>query len=315
MNDSTHAPSLLLTWRDVLDRIRASSHQTPWSSCEADPFGLRVYCDDEGATRSALEVILGAAFDPIEDKVSLVSSEALVRALPVLILPAAERPPERVHVQRPLWSAGALKVQPASKSPSTALAAFFSFKGGVGRTTSAFATLIALLDRERPKRVLYIDADVEAPGLTWMMGPEERLSWVDALALIHESDDWQRDVLPLIAERAQRPAVDLELPAGRRSFYFMPAVRHIEQVEQIPVTPEQVVRRRDRAWVIGDLLAALGERLGLDAILIDLRAGITEFSSPLLLDPRVRNVLVTSCAEQAIKGTERALHLVEARTS
>ncbi|MBI2572214.1 MAG: hypothetical protein HYV63_34835 [Candidatus Schekmanbacteria bacterium] len=42
---------------------------------------------------------------------------------------------------------------------------------------------------------------------------------------------------------------------------------------------------------------------------------MTEFSSPLMLDRRVRNVLVTSCAEQSVMGTEHALKQVEARTN
>lgn len=309
--------TLLFTWRDVRDRLEAPGCGTadPWAATEIDVFGLRAYTDDPAGARAALADRLGAAFDPDSDTVRLVGWGGGARTLPVELLPGVERPPSRRPIARPLWGSGLLEERPPVGEASCPIVAFFSFKGGVGRTASCFSTLLSLLDRDSSARVLYVDADVEAPGLTWMVGPDERLSWVDALALVHDSDDWRRDALALIAERTALSSVDLELGSGRKTFLFLPAVRSMAQVESLPVTPEQVVRRHDRSWVVGDLLAALAEKLELDAVLVDLRAGITEFSSPLMLDPRVRNVLVTSCSEQSVLGTQRALQQVEARTT
>ena len=48
----------------------------------------------------------------------------------------------------------------------------------------------------------------------------------------------------------------------------------------------------------------LGKRLNVSAVLVDLRAGVSEFSAPLLFDPRVKKYLVTSTSYQSVKGTE-----------
>ena len=192
----------------------------------------------------------------------------------------------------------------------------------MGRTTSCFATAVRLLSAKPTAKVLYVDADVEAPGLTWM--PEDApegdgwsptMSWVDALCLVHDAEDWEAEALPLIVEQVRQSTISLDLRVGRREFFFMPAVRSIGQVERLPITPENVVRRRDREWVIGDLLIALGRELKVDAVLVDLRAGITEFSSPLLLDPRVHTVIVTSCAKQSVSGTCKTLAQISRHTA
>lgn len=310
-----HKPLMLFSWRDVRDRMSSEDKTAPWHQWDADLFGLRVYTDQPEDVIEALIDRLGPAFDPENLRVDLISTHDHPRHLPVELLPASDADPRPPRVERPLWASSRIEAHPTVSDDNAAIGAFFSFKGGVGRTTTCFATLVQLLDRQYPARVLYIDADVEAPGLTWMVGPEERLSWVDALALVHDSDDWQRDALPLIAERVGVSQVGLELSAGRREFYFMPAVRWMAQIERIPVTPEQAIRRHGRSWVIGDLMIALAKALALDAVLVDLRAGITEFASPLMLDPRTRNILITSCAEQSVRGTLRAMQQVEARTS
>jgi hypothetical protein len=165
-----------------------------------------------------------------------------------------------------------------------------------------------------PAKVLLVDADLEAPGLTWnITGPPERFSLVDLLALVHDSDDWQQEALPLAVERLQQSTAPIELPSGRSQFFFLPAYRDEDQLFAPPITLEQVVRARGRTNVVAELLASLGRALDVDAVLVDLRAGVTELSSPLLLDPRVQTVLVTSCGQQSVEGTLRVLERMKAR--
>ncbi len=311
---NTADSSLLITWRDVEHRLGRRGPSTAWQLAQVDLFGVTVYTDDEDAARREFSARVGPAYDQDADRVALLAAGLRPRHLPVSFYPAAEAPPPPPRVVRPLWSSGPVDAPELPTREGCSIAAFFSFKGGVGRTTSCYATLLRLLDREDPARVLYVDADVEAPGLTWFVQASERLSWVDALALVHDSDDWEADALPVVASQLVANPVGLELSSGRREFFLLPAVRDFAQVENLPAVPEQLVRRRGRAWVITDLLVKLAEKLKLDAVLVDLRAGMTEFSSPLMLDPRVRNVLVTSCARQSVLGTVRALTEVEART-
>lgn len=313
------SPTMLLSWRDVAERIkRQPSDDGAVLNVEVDRFGVRVYTDDSEMTLTTLARMIGAPFDPSRGCVDLVGPQGVSRTLPVELFPAAEAPLPIAHPQRPLWSTEHIDVPEFAKNtPSTndGIAAFFSFKGGVGRTTACFATVVRLLDRPNPPRVLYIDADVEAPGLTWFVNHEERLSWVDAMALMQDADDWRADALPLIAEQIALSTVGLELSSGRREFFLIPAVRGLSQLVEMPVTMENLIRRRGHSWAVGDLLVALRERLQLDAIVIDLRAGLTEMSSPLLLDPRVHSVLVTSCSPQSVNGIVFAMEQADLRAS
>ena len=323
MNNSK--PTQFFTWSDVLQSCMSSeAFRTPWKFIEADPSGLFIYGDHKDAIQRELSQRLGFAYDTEKNCITLVSTSATSRQLPVEILPAKDAPDLFPPQKRPLWSSDKIRAEDAPKSQEgdPKIAAFFSFKGGVGRTTSCFATAVRLLSATPAAKVLYVDADVEAPGLTWMTedapegdGWSPTMSWLDALCLVQDADDWEAEALPLIVQHVRQSTISLELNVGRRGFFFMPAVRSINQVEKLPITPENVVRRRDREWVIGNQLIALGRQLKVDAILVDLRAGITEFSSPLLLDPRVHRVIVTSCAKQSVSGTCKTLAQISRHTA
>ena len=322
-------PKQFFTWSDVRDCI-GSEPAAAWSIIEVDPCGIYAYGDDPEKVREELAQRLGAAYDNKSNCVTLesTSTSATPRLLPVYILSVNAAPDLVPPTQRPLWSAPEIDTDhaPQSEEGDPKIAAFFSFKGGVGRTTACFATAIRLLSVQDPAKrakVLYVDADIEAPGLTLMTdtAPEGEewsttLSWVDALALVQDADeDWQTEALPLIAECVQSSKVFLELQAGHREFLFMPAVRSMQQVEQPPIAPEHMVCLQNREWVIGDLLIQLGRRLEVDVVLVDLRAGVTEFSSPLLLDPRVHTVVVSSCARQSLVGVCSTIGQIKQHTS
>ncbi|MBM3459165.1 MAG: ParA family protein, partial [Armatimonadetes bacterium] len=67
-------------------------------------------------------------------------------------------------------------------------------------------------------------------------------------------------------------------------------------------------------YVLARALAAVGKRLGVAAVIVDLRAGLSEAAAGILLDPRVHRVLVTTLSAQSVSGTEMMLRLL-ARTS
>jgi len=79
--------------------------------------------------------------------------------------------------------------------------AFHSFKGGVGRTLSLLTAVRALSmnSQDRPVQLLIVDADMEAPGLTFLakeMGSSANFSLVDAMALVHGEFEWREKCLP-----------------------------------------------------------------------------------------------------------------------
>lgn len=310
----------LFSWRDVERRL-AQECSPPWLEASADLETLTVVCTDERRqdVLDQLATIFGPRLSKDGETLELESTVEAPRQLTVVLETMEQDWATRQRVIRPLWP-DALSVPRALEAlppGSPKIAAFYSYKGGVGRTTTLLATLGALLEMRlssAPVRVLVIDADLEAPGLTFdIPGPPDRFCLLDFLALVHDADDWRTSAVPLAAERLRKNSETLELSSGRASFYFLPAFLHAEQIFAPSVTMEQVVRTRGRAHVIAEALAALGQAIGVDVVLVDLRAGVTEISSPLLLDPRVQTILVTSCGSQSIAGTQLVLHRMEAR--
>ncbi|WP_437544229.1 hypothetical protein WME97_35245 [Sorangium sp. So ce367] len=307
----------LYTWRDV-ERALRGEEAPPWLEVSADLEALNVTCAP--GRRADVARRLADVFGPkiAVDGVTLALESTLKapRSLRIEIHESDEDATPSPHVVRPLWTDAKEVPGPIHPLPegSPRLAAFYSYKGGVGRTTTLLATLGALIEPPpRGGHVLVVDADLEAPGLTFEIpGPPDRFCLLDFLALVHDADDW-RAVLPLATERLRRNSEGLELSGGRATFYFLPSHRDKEQLFAQPVTIEQVVRGPGRAHVIAEALAALGQALGVDVVLVDLRAGVTELSSPLLLDPRVQTILVTSCSGQSIRGTTFVLERMRSR--
>jgi hypothetical protein len=199
--------------------------------------------------------------------------------------------------------------------------AFHSYKGGVGRTLSllAFVRAFSQHDTSKSKRLLIVDSDLEAPGLSWMANHLSGLdaesnfsdiSFLDALNILHISDNWQETALPFIAEKVRERMLRLPITGRYVDHFFLPAYRFIEQVFQIPNLPEKVISMKDREWIIADFLSSLGAVLGAEAVIVDLRAGFSEISSPLLFDPRVKKIFVTSTSLQSKQGMISILNQV-----
>ena len=192
----------------------------------------------------------------------------------------------------------------------TNLVAFHSFKGGVGRTLHLSAYLFALLDRAKELNqaitLLIIDADLEAPGLTYLnaneaMQPE--FSFIDFLEVYHYPPIPIEKSLEWFANKIKKSSKQ----EGRSTIYFLPAFVKEEQLLDTPVLPENLARNLNNHWGCADAIYKLGHILNADYVLIDLRAGLSEISSPLLFDPRVERFLVTTLNKQSVKGTSLVL--------
>ncbi len=315
--------STLYTWRDVEKLIQEVS-EPPWTriSVAIDTVTITCTLGRRDEARGKLEEIFGSRFSN-EGTLGLESALDAPRSMTIAWEEADEDElPARRAVVRPLWSDA--HMQSPTPTPveenQPKLLAFYSYKGGVGRTTTLMAVLGALLSMDkkgagRPARVLIVDADIEAPGLTWnISGPPDRFCLFDLLGLVHDIEDWSATAIPIAVERLWRDKQSVELPSGLANFFFLPVCRDEDQLFRPPIDFEQVVRGRGRANVIAEMFSVLGQKLEVDVILVDLRAGVTEFSSPLLLDPRVQTILVSSCNQQSVEGTLMVLERMKART-
>ena len=183
------------------------------------------------------------------------------------------------------------------------IVAFHSFKGGVGRTLLAVALAQALTKRRGKSRVLLVDGDLEAPGITQLLRsrfPSPSISFVDFLALVH-GDPSASESIQLAAEQVGQMCLE--------ETYVLPAFRSQSQVAALQIKPEHLTQGKN-PFILTDALTQLGKSLDAQAVIVDLRAGLSELSTGLLLDPRVYKVLVTTLAGQSIDGTCDLLKLL-----
>jgi len=102
--------------------------------------------------------------------------------------------------------------------------AFHSFKGGVGRTTHAIALAKALTAKKQ--KVLLVDGDLEAPGISWLFErrlPNPPVSFADFLALVHgDPSPHAETAIQLVSDRLQNAFIDgiFILPSFRSTSGF-----------------------------------------------------------------------------------------------
>lgn len=200
--------------------------------------------------------------------------------------------------------------------PGTPIVAFHSFKGGVGRTLSLIALAKEISEQYGDrKKILVIDADLEAPGLTWMLeeGQEHApVSYLDLLSLIHLNHA-DKKLAEQIASLIEASNMVIETGRLQVEHYFLPVYRRKDQVFHICSSPEQIIRSQNNKYIITEFLSMVGAALHADLVLVDLRAGITEFSAPFLFDSRVQKFFVSSTSMQSVEGTVQILNEIHER--
>lgn len=185
------------------------------------------------------------------------------------------------------------------------LIAFHSFKGGVGRTTALMTYLTATLfspHSTKPRKVLVIDADMEAPGVTFWLDETNRphVSFLHFLEAMNYPPSTIEDSLDFFAEELKKTAMLVD--GSTRELFVLPAALNLADLQDMPVQPSHLSRNLDNPWQLSDYLHRLGQRLEVDAVFIDLRAGLSEFSSPIIFDPRIKHYFVTTVAKQSVSG-------------
>lgn len=190
------------------------------------------------------------------------------------------------------------------------LVSFHSFKGGVGRTTALMTYVAACLSgasTRGARKILVVDADLEAPGVSFWLDDSNRptVSFVQFLEALHYPPAGTDASLDFFAEELRKTS--LSLGGLQRELFVLPAALDLTEIQDMPVSPEHLARNPDNPWQLSDHLHALGKRLGVDAVFIDLRAGLSELASPIVFDPRIDHFFVSTVAPQSVLGMEEVL--------
>lgn len=206
---------------------------------------------------------------------------------------------------------------PRPESPRFAgdrqLIAFHSFKGGVGRTLHAVA--LADLLASQGQHVLLVDADLEAPGITWMhraQGGRCDIAYEDVIALLHSSKQGDPTRAVEIAA-AYLPNQQVSRYPGTGRVTVLPASRR-GQLGPPRLGPADLLTEDRSPYFLTESLAALAVAAKADTVVLDLRAGASELAAPVLLDPRVMRIFVTTISSQSLQGTEDMIRQLGVRS-
>lgn len=188
---------------------------------------------------------------------------------------------------------------------------FYSYKGGVGRTTALIHTGFHLA--RQGKRVVLVDMDVEAPGLHRLLPRNDGLATeyglVDYL--------WERQVKPDVqggGSDLQTALVNtgvtevvgiayaVEDPISRAQVYVIPAGSATRDYVQrlSTLSYRDVLSRSDDAW--SQFERELKEQLDPEIVLIDARTGLGEWGGLSLLRLADEACLVMFPSEQNVEG-------------
>ena len=154
--------------------------------------------------------------------------------------------------------------------------AFFSFKGGVGRSMTLASTAVCTT-AEYEKRVGLVDGDIEAPSLHYLFNvqPDLDQNFVDVLlrgvtgtSLINERVMSMRDVLP--DEKTIR--------MGNGELYLFPTLLDGTAERKIPQIPLDNTTQDTCENFLNNFALAKG----LDHVFIDCRTGVSTLASMFL---------------------------------
>lgn len=332
MSLQTDACERLLTWLDV-ERV-LKHHTALWTrfpegvlSVDCFSSGMEIHhISDDATVDEWMSHIFGHAYQREHRAIRLRIAEA---NYPVeLILDAGVSAPD-VGKNYPLWrdvtylpldeiSAAAPDSQPLSEhflniptawTAGPDLVSFHSFKGGVGRTTALMTYVAACMQESSPgsKKILLVDADLEAPGVSFWLDEANRplVSFVQLLEALHYPPAGLDATLDFFAQELRKTS--LNVGGLQRELFILPAALDLTEIQDMPVAPEHLARNPTNPWQLSDHLHALGQRLGVDAVFIDLRAGLSELASPILFDPRVDHFFVSTVAPQSARGMGEVL--------
>ncbi len=315
---------LLYSWVDVdvvAEQNRAAGNWPDWL------YGVSAYHDavvvqvrsgtDPRYVDKLLDEWYGARYG--DGKLLLEGPESLHRVLPIEIEPTDGTIPIPFRVEPTFRRAAVLPDTPninwptPFKSGTPPVVAFFSFKGGVGRTTDLLAYLVSFTELNPGGNALVIDADLEAPGISSLVQADRTLtsglfSFTDYLAVSHSDKSKGFDeALAVAAYATRRQLVQVRGRDRVADHFFVPAQRDLTQSLRLDIRPENLISDSRSTWIIGDLVAELGRRLEARVVLVDLRAGLSELVAPFLFDPRIRRIIVTTPSEQSVTGTTTVL--------
>jgi cytochrome c-type biogenesis protein CcmH/NrfG/MinD-like ATPase involved in chromosome partitioning or flagellar assembly len=184
------------------------------------------------------------------------------------------------------------------------VATFYSYKGGVGRTSALVNVAVRLA--HRGKRVFILDFDLEAPGVDaygLCDGEEPRVGLVEYISAFMRSGE----VPPLrdfVLEAALPTAVGklFVMPAGKKDEEYQAALSRLNW--------KVLYREKKGYFLVENLKSAIHQQFRPDYLLVDSRTGLTDISGICTLQLPDLVVLLFSLNQQNIAGITPILRTI-----
>ena len=185
----------LFTWYDIEVELKKKRNLWPlwWNRVDVYSDEIIVNIDTKRNRKEDNEETFKTIFGKLytDGKVMVEFDRKLLE----IIYEEGEEADRTEPVKSPLFKDMYTKEEGEGKTadlPGRPVTVFHSYKGGVGRTLALISLVREISEKYgNQKKVLIIDADLEAPGLTWMLGQginNEKISYFDVLELLHFND-------------------------------------------------------------------------------------------------------------------------------
>ena len=299
------------TWKDIEREllVQRKGWEDTFDNIEVYPDELIVYCSKEKDDSEIIQKLyeLFPKNTDRNDKSILLEGNKQVMKITIEFEDEGRNNKIIPLFEKVIYSRSAYPEEQLKPLPCPVVA-FHSYKGGVGRTLSLLAFAKAWSEMQGEKKLLIIDSDIEAPGLSWLQGKidENGFSYLDLLTMLQDSQDIE-SVVEFATEQIRNSVISVETNQQTVEHFFLPTLRYDEQLFDIYASPSSVIKGKDRQYMLAEVLSQIADRLGVNMTLVDMRAGISEYSAPLLFDPRVKKYIVTSTSEQSVIGTKKLL--------
>ena len=213
---------------------------------------------------------------------------------------------DQVGNRQPVW-----EYEQVCAGEKPKVVSFYSFKGGMGRTTSLAAT--ALLLAKRGYNILAIDTDIEAPGLSTFFFDDSRIvrGTVDFFVEYQANESYvpdMRDYLMGVEDASLKEEIPGEIfiiPAGQTDEPYLSKLARIDYQDIKPDGMRNTVVRLMENAV--NFLQQKGKKV--DYILLDARAGFHDMGGVVTFQIPHGIVLVGRDNRQSWSGIKEAIAL------
>lgn len=109
------------------------------------------------------------------------------------------------------------------------------------------------------KKILVVDADLEAPGVSFWLDDINRptVSFVQLLEALHYPPAGLVASLDYFADELRKTS--LSLGGLQRELFVLPAALDLAEIQDMPVAPEHLARNPDNPWQLRRPFTCIGE--------------------------------------------------------